>query len=175
MHEPVSSDYNQESLYSVHGRIGRIRFLAYSLLLNIMLIPLVLIAGGLFEVISYLFGSDSLITNTLSFLIGILTFLVYFYILLTPSKRRLNDLNKSGWVSLLWFIPMINIIFWLCLIFVKGDVGINNYGTPAKPPSLLTKILASLMPITIIFMIMFIASVAIPTYQSESTQSQTTQ
>ncbi|MGP5176356.1 DUF805 domain-containing protein [Psychrobacter immobilis] len=102
MHEQVSSDYNQESLYSIHGRIGRIRFLAYSLLLNIMLIPLVLIAGGLFEAISYLFGSDSLIANTLIFLIGILTFLVYFYILLTPSKRRLNDLNKSGWVSYLF-------------------------------------------------------------------------
>ena len=102
MHEQVSSDYNQESLDSIHGRIGRIRFLAYSLLLNIMLIPLVLIAGGLFEAISYLFGSDSLIANTLIFLIGILTFLVYFYILLTPSKRRLNDLNKSGWVSYLF-------------------------------------------------------------------------
>ena len=38
MHEQVSSDYNQESLYSIHGRIGRIRFLVYSLLLNIMLI-----------------------------------------------------------------------------------------------------------------------------------------
>jgi len=128
-------------------------------LLNIMLIPLVLIAGGLFEAISYLFGSDSLIANTLIFLIGILTFLVYFYILLTPSKRRLNDLNKSGWVSLLWFIPMINIILWLCLVFVKGDIGINNYGAPSRPPSLLIKIIAALMPITIIFMVICIALV----------------
>ena len=75
MHEQVSSDYNQESLDSIHGRIGRIRFLVYSLLLNIMLIPLVLIAGGLFEAISYLFGSDSLIANTL---IDSLLFLILF-------------------------------------------------------------------------------------------------
>ena len=168
MHEQIPNNYNQERFYSVHGRIGRIRFLAYNLLLNIMLIPLVLIAGGLLEISSYLFSDDSKITDALSFLIVILAFLVYLYILLIPSKRRLNDLNISGLVSLLWFIPVVNLILLLCLAFVKGDINVNDYGTPSEPPSLLTKIIAVLMPIIAIFMIIFIflsASIAMHAYQ----------
>jgi uncharacterized membrane protein YhaH (DUF805 family) len=124
-----------------------------------MLIPLVLITGGLLEISSYLFSDDSKITDALSFLIVILAFLVYLYILLIPSKRRLNDLNISGWVSLLWFIPVVNLIPLLCLAFVKGDINVNDYGTLSEPPSLLTKIIAVLMPITIIFMVICIALV----------------
>jgi uncharacterized membrane protein YhaH (DUF805 family) len=79
MHEQIPNNYNQERFCSVHGRIGRIRFLAYNLLLNIMLIPLVLITGGLLEISSYLFSDDSKITDALSFFIVILAFLVYLY------------------------------------------------------------------------------------------------
>ena len=49
--------------------------------------------------------------------------LVYF-----NTIKRLHDLDKSGWYLLLNFVPIINVIFSLYLIFVKGTDGPNGYG-----------------------------------------------
>ena len=48
-------------------------------------------------------------------------------------KRRLNDLDKSGWWQLLYLVPIVNILFALYLLFWPGTKGSNNYGLqPAK-------------------------------------------
>lgn len=39
--------------------------------------------------------------------------------------QRLHDLNKSGWWTLLAYIPLINLIFILYLLFAKGLVTSN--------------------------------------------------
>ena len=44
--------------------------------------------------------------------------------------RRLHDINKTGWWTLLWLIgilliPLILLLVWLCR---KGDTGPNKYG-----------------------------------------------
>lgn len=44
--------------------------------------------------------------------------------------RRLHDLGKSGWLSLLFLIPIVNFFFWLWLLFFKGDHRENEYGPP---------------------------------------------
>ena len=53
-------------------------------------------------------------------------------LLLVPSisvtVRRLHDINKNGWWSLLWGLLVIGwviLILWLCK---KGDEGENEYG-----------------------------------------------
>lgn len=43
--------------------------------------------------------------------------------------RRLHDMDKSGWLILVMFIPMINIIFNLYLILKRGTLGANRYGS----------------------------------------------
>ena len=43
--------------------------------------------------------------------------------------RRLHDIGKSGWFSLIILIPVIGIIWLLALFFADGDVGGNKYGT----------------------------------------------
>ena len=42
--------------------------------------------------------------------------------------RRLHDLNRTGWFMLLVFIPVVNLIFAIYLLFFKGTEGYNNYG-----------------------------------------------
>jgi uncharacterized membrane protein YhaH (DUF805 family) len=47
--------------------------------------------------------------------------------------RRLHDINKTGWLMLLGFIPVIG---WILLIYwavQPGDPGANQYGEP--PPA----------------------------------------
>ena len=52
------------------------------------------------------------------------------------GSRRLHDLGKSGWLQLLWIIPVIG---WAILIYwaaQPGQAGSNQYGNAAQdaPP-----------------------------------------
>lgn len=50
---------------------------------------------------------------------------VYFFIC---SAKRFHDLNMSGWLSPLIFVPFVNLFFGILLIFVAGTDGANKYG-----------------------------------------------
>ena len=42
--------------------------------------------------------------------------------------RRLHDLDKTGWFSLLHFVPFLNLILFIYLYFTKGTTGPNQFG-----------------------------------------------
>ena len=42
--------------------------------------------------------------------------------------KRLHDLDKSGWYSLLMIIPFLNFLVGLYLTFAKGTEGPNTHG-----------------------------------------------
>ena len=42
--------------------------------------------------------------------------------------RRFHDLGRSGWLSLLFIIPFVNILVLLVLIFSQGEEKENRYG-----------------------------------------------
>ena len=48
------------------------------------------------------------------------------------AARRLHDLNMSGWLLLLYFVPFVNtivsLVFFVLLYFIQGTEGENNYG-----------------------------------------------
>ena len=44
------------------------------------------------------------------------------------SIRRLHDLNRPGWWCIGFFIPMINFVLSIYLIFFKGTKGPNQFG-----------------------------------------------
>ena len=44
------------------------------------------------------------------------------------AVKRLHDLDKSGWYYLLVLVPLVNLILGLCLLFVPGTRGSNEYG-----------------------------------------------
>ncbi|MBP9792132.1 MAG: DUF805 domain-containing protein [Rickettsiales bacterium] len=47
---------------------------------------------------------------------------------LSLAARRLHDINKSGWWSLIFIVPYIGALLWLLLFFVEGNKGENHYG-----------------------------------------------
>lgn len=61
---------------------------------------------------------------------------VYFIAMLIPllaaSVRRLHDTGKSGWMVLIYFIPLIGWIWLLVLLVTEGDRGENQYGPDPK-------------------------------------------
>ena len=63
-------------------------------------------------------------------IILIIIYIVVFYFSFVFAIRRLHDRNHSGWLSLLLFVPIANILMALYLVFAPGDAQSNNYGAP---------------------------------------------
>ncbi len=135
-----SGTYNP-SLFSFGGRIGRMRYLAYNFGLNILLTIAMIPIIGISALTS---GNMSAMSGISVILIGII-YIVALVVTIVYGKRRLNDLNRSGWFLLLLIIPLINLLLIIYMIFFSGTEGGNNYGPTAIPNSLGVKILGSLV------------------------------
>ena len=46
--------------------------------------------------------------------------------------KRLHDLNRTGWLSILVIIPFLNVFFVAYLCLKKGDPGSNDYGNALR-------------------------------------------
>jgi uncharacterized membrane protein YhaH (DUF805 family) len=73
---------------------------------------------------SILGGGLRLILSAFNFLLIALS--------IVASIRRFHDLNQSGWNTVLYLIPIVNIITLGRLGFVKGTKGPNKYGLDPK-------------------------------------------
>ncbi len=145
-------------VFAIHGRIGRLRYLAYGMGLSMLFM---MIAGGLAGALAGASGNNAAASS-----MGTLIMLAYVPMLalsLIMMKRRFNDLDKSGWWSLLMLVPLLNVFLGLYLTFAPGTQGSNRYGpAPAKNSSGVV-ILGLLIPF--VAMIGIMAAIAIPAYQ----------
>jgi uncharacterized membrane protein YhaH (DUF805 family) len=58
---------------------------------------------------------------------------------LAVSVRRLHDLDKSGWLILTGFIPVVGVILLPILMSIPGQKGTNQYGDDPKLSNEITK------------------------------------
>jgi uncharacterized membrane protein YhaH (DUF805 family) len=142
-------DLYQPELFSFKGRIGRCRYLAYSIGLSMILM---LVAGMLMA----LTGAKAINNSPLLALWYVPVLVITF----TMAVRRLNDMNHPGWWSLLMLIPIINMFVGLWLAFGRGDDRANNYGPAPAPNTWQVIVGACAMPL--IMVIGILAAVAIP-------------
>lgn len=146
----------QPKMTSSSGRIGRLRYIGYTMALYL----LVSLAGGiLLAVIVAMFGASPLLADIFAGLIslGALAFG------LIQAKRRFQDLNRSGKLMWLMLLPIVNFVVGLYLIFAPGSEGINDYG-PAPAKNSRWMWLLALIPV-FIFVLGILAAIAIPAYQ----------
>lgn len=52
------------------------------------------------------------------------------------SVRRLHDRDKSGWLFLLFFLPLVGAIIMLALMIPKGTEGNNRFGPDPLAPAI---------------------------------------
>lgn len=68
--------------------------------------------------------------------LGAIIYIVYALGVFVPSLavtvRRLHDTNKSGWMLLIAFIPLVGAILLLVFYFTDGDPGTNRFGPSPK-------------------------------------------
>ena len=143
IHEPYAP-----SMFSLEGRIGRWRFLGYSFA-YLFLMGMVLGALEIAGVVPPKFGPNGDL---------VLGLLCYVPLTLT-GRRRLHDLDHSGWWLLMFIVPFLNLIIGLYLTFGRGTEGANRFGPPPEKNH---------PGIYLLFLLPFIgimAAIAIPAYQ----------
>jgi uncharacterized membrane protein YhaH (DUF805 family) len=62
--------------------------------------------------------------------------LVFFLPLLAVAVRRLHDQDRSGWMILLYFIPLAGPIIFIVLMCLRGTPGENRFGPEPGAASL---------------------------------------
>ncbi|VXB79557.1 conserved membrane hypothetical protein [Enhydrobacter sp. 8BJ] len=162
----IHEGFNNRRFFDWHGRVSRVQFLAYSTfnaLIALMLVALLFVMIGGFQGMVNA-SSEQLPMSLLgASSVGVA---VLFYLQLAVSKRRFNDLNKTGWLALLMLVPGVNILVYLYLLAVEGTAGANYYGLPARPATQLKTVLMVLIPLLVISLIGLLTQVVVPSYQS---------
>ena len=115
--------------FSFKGRINRSTYWKYSIGAGMFLLILALISGGLIELSKLLESQGLVVLALISVLIFGMCYLLGIYVGLAVGTKRLHDTNRSGWLLLLQFVPVIGIIYLLVVCgFLKGTDGDNKYG-----------------------------------------------
>ena len=142
------------------GRMGRLRFFYYNMLVG--LVGMLLIGLG-----SVAFGVSPILGGIIVTVIYIA--IVVISILLTI--QRCHDLNKSGWWALLLFVPFAVFYFY----FFPGTKGSNQFGL-MPPPNGKGVIAGSiLLPLAMIVLMGILSAIALPAYQDYVKKAQQAQ
>lgn len=132
------------NVFTSAGRLGRIRYLMYTM--GVGLVGMILIAIGMMIPFAGPF-------------IAIAIYIAILVISVLLTIQRCHDFNKSGWLSLLILIPLVSLIFY----FWPGTKGENNHGHQPPPNSTAIKVGAFLL--LGLFVLSIVAAIALPAYQ----------
>jgi uncharacterized membrane protein YhaH (DUF805 family) len=148
-----AQEYGEVKMFGVSGRLGRVRYLAYSMGVSFLVVMVALAIAGAMKVA---LGDAGTMIGGILVGIAYIFSIVYSFMI---TIQRAHDFNTSGWLSLLLFVPLVSLIF----LFIPGTKGENNYGAPPPPNTTGNIIVASILPI--IAIIGILAAIAIPAYQ----------
>jgi uncharacterized membrane protein YhaH (DUF805 family) len=127
--------------FSVEGRIGRLRFLAWTMVLSLVTLPIV----GVFALLALgLVAGDSTTGLIIGGIFAFFLFIAFLIVSILFSIQRLHDIGWSGWLWLLNLVPFVGSFFPLVIMVVPGNTGTNRYGPRPPPNSTAVKVLCSL-------------------------------
>lgn len=139
--DDAPEEYQPVKLFSVSGRIGRARYIAYTLGISLLLGMI----GGL---LSGAVGPAAVFV----------AYAAIFVVSIMLTIQRSHDFNTTGWLAILGLVPVVNLIFWI----IPGTDGTNRFGAETPPNGVLTLIAAWLIPV--LFTVGIVAAVSIPMY-----------
>ncbi|RMN10321.1 DUF805 domain-containing protein [Pseudomonas syringae group genomosp. 3] len=128
-----SEEYGHSTLkvFTTHGRIGRLRFLAWSMVQCVTLIVLLPVALTVMN--------GSLVGGGLLIAVLVIAFITIGVMI---GVQRLHDLGWSGWLLLLNLVPFVGTLFPFLIMVLPGTQGPNQYGPPPPPNTRGVKFLA---------------------------------
>ncbi len=157
-----SGEYGEIRIFSARGRLGRARYFVYNVVLGfVMMLVQMVLQGGIMAG-AQMGGDPSAMLGT-SMIIILPLMIVAIVLGVMWGVQRLHDLDKSGWLYLLVLVPLVNVIFYLYLLFAPGTPGPNRFGNPPPPNSTLVLVIAWVLGTLYVLMIIgVIAAMVIP-------------
>lgn len=137
-------------LFTSNGRLGRIRYLMYTMgvgivgMLLAMALAFIPVVGPILALLAY---------------VGVIVISVFLTI------QRCHDFNMTGWLSLLLIVPLVSLVFY----FIPGTKGSNQYGLQPPPNSTAIKVGAFLL--LGLFILAILAAIGLPAYQEYATRA----
>jgi uncharacterized membrane protein YhaH (DUF805 family) len=155
-------EFGELRVFSVTGRIGRVRYLGWSMAMAFAAMGVGLLAA-LGAAISPAIG----IVLVIALAIGAIVVGVQI------GVQRLHDIGWSGWLLLLNLVPVVGGVFSLIMLLVPGTTDSNRYGPPPPPNSTGVKLLA--WSWLAVFLLGILAAIAVPSYQGYLERAQEAQ
>lgn len=143
----------EPKLFQTSGRIGRVRYLGYCTMLF-----------GITMVVFFAAGVATLIASALGVIVMGLAYLALLVAGFVLARRRLNDLDQSGWLAILLFIPLVNMLIGLWMMIGRGSEQANRFGPPPGPNT--RGVIIAAWFFLAVPLIGIAAAVAIPAYQT---------
>jgi uncharacterized membrane protein YhaH (DUF805 family) len=140
-----AEEFQAVKLFAVSGRIGRARYIVYSILLSL--------------VIMFVVGLGAAFLGPVGVALLVVGYIAMFVLQIMLTIQRSHDFNMSGWFSLLALVPLVNMLFW----FVPGTDGPNRFGAKTPPNSV--GVLIGVWIVPAIFVLGVVAAIALPAYQ----------
>jgi uncharacterized membrane protein YhaH (DUF805 family) len=141
----AGSEIQPVKVFSISGRIGRARYIAYGM--------------GFYILFGFFAGILAATLGPIGAVLTIVAWVAIVVIGFMLTIQRCYDFNMSGWLSLLMLVPLANLIF----LFIPGTDGPNRFGAPTPPNGVGVLIAAWSLPV--IMVIGIAAAVALPAYQ----------
>lgn len=145
---PATAAVAELKLFSAQGRIGRLRYLAYSTVASVIYSILLAVLFAMFA------GSEMLTVVTWLAVIAVLWFNVI------TGIKRCHDINISGWWAATLILPVITLVW----MFMPGSRGENRFGPPPPPNNWGVRVLGLVLPV--VFLVGILAAIAIPSYKA---------
>ena len=124
------NEVGELNIWGVNGRIGRMRYVAWTMVFSLALLPVMLICALAFKISPWLGG-----------LLGIVALIAAMVIGIQISVKRLHDIGWSGWLLLIALVPLVGSIFQILIFVMPGSQGSNLYGAPPPENSQAVKVL----------------------------------
>ena len=144
-------EFGELKAFTTDGRIGRLRYLAWSMVMLFACLPLFGVAAGFM-------AASEILGGLLMVVVGIAVAVVGIMI----GVQRLHDIGWSGWLMLLTLVPVVGGVFSLLMFIIPGSTEANRFGPPPPPNSKSVKVLAALWLAVIVLGI--VAAIALPAY-----------
>jgi len=137
------------NIFTAKGRLGRVRYFYYSMLTGLVGMAAIMLAVLLLN-----------ISPTIG---AILIAVIYIAMIVSGfflAIQRCHDLNKSGWWSLLIFVPLAIFYFY----FAPGTKGANQFGAEPRPNSKGVIVGAILLPVLMFLGMGLLSALLVPAY-----------
>lgn len=163
------TQFGELKIFSTQGRLGRVRYIGYSMGLALLINLAMAVLGGATVALGQIeSGGEALswLGGGLLIILGLLALIVSLLL----TIQRLHDFNGSSWWAVLILVPLANLALYLTLLIMPGTQGPNRFGHPPPPNTTGVILLASILPLIVVVGIL--AAIAIPAYQSYKVRAQ---